>query len=255
MSAAALKSVPDIPVVPPGEDELPYDFGPPMESDVHLFQMNMLIEVLRLYFANRPDVYVGGNMAIYYSDLQVKRNDFRGPDFFVVLDTTNRKRKSWVVWQEERTPDLVIELLSESTERVDRGEKMKIYARSMHVPEYYLYDPLDERLEAYRLDPRTTTYFRVQPDERGDFTSEILGLRLGVRDGVYQNMDGPWLRWMLPSGEALPTAVERATREAERAAREAERATREAERAASLEAERDQLLALLRAQGIDPARG
>ncbi len=238
MSLLALKAVPDVPVVPPGEDELPYDFGPPMESDVHLFQMHMLIELLRLYWADRRDVYVGGNMAIYYSERQVKKNDFRGPDFFVVLDTNDRRRKSWVAWQEERTPDLVIELLSDSTESVDRGEKMRIYARAMRVSEYYLFDPLDGRLEAYRLDTHTLTYKRVQPDAAGAYTSDVLGLRLEVHEGTYQNMESGWLRFVRPDGTLLPTG--------------AELADEAAQRAQSAEAERDRLLALLRAHGVDP---
>lgn len=239
MSALALKSVPDVPVVPPGEDQLPYDFGPPMESDVHLFQMHLLIEVLRLHWEGRHDVYVGGNMAIYYSELQVKKNDFRGPDFFVVLDTNDRKRKSWVVWQEERTPDLIVELLSESTEIVDRVEKMRIYARAMHVAEYYLYDPLDQRLEAYRLYPEAMSYRRVDGGVP-EVLSGVLGMKLVIREGTYQGISGPWLRLALPDGTLLPTGAERAAR-----------AEQERDQVAQ---ERDRLLALLQANGIDPSR-
>src|SRR5262245_34654149 len=103
--------------IPPGEDDLPYDDGEPMDSERHLEQLSLLVEQLKLLWKDRDDVYVGGNMAIYFSELQAKKNDFRGPDVFVVLDTVKRERKSWVVWQEGgRTPDVVIELLSASTE-------------------------------------------------------------------------------------------------------------------------------------------
>lgn len=52
------------------------------------------------------------------------RKKFRGPDFFLVLDVEDRERKSWVVWQERmRFPDVVIELLSDSTREVDKVEK------------------------------------------------------------------------------------------------------------------------------------
>ena len=136
-----------LPVVPPGELELPFDFGPPMESEQHRQNMTLLIDALRLHLADRQDVYVAGNMALYFNELQVRKNDFLGPDVFVVLDTVNRPRRSWVVWQEGQTPDVVIELLSASTEDNDRGKKKQTYARSLHVPEYYLYDPLDGRFE------------------------------------------------------------------------------------------------------------
>lgn len=53
------------------------------------------------------------------------------------------RMRSWVVWQEDgRTPDGVIELLSATTETADRGEKMRIYAKLLREPEYYLFDPL-----------------------------------------------------------------------------------------------------------------
>ena len=68
------------------------------------------------------------------------KNDFKGPDVFVVLDTVRKDRKSWVVWEEEgRTPDVVIELLSESTEKADRGLKMRVYAKLLKVADKTIY--------------------------------------------------------------------------------------------------------------------
>jgi Uma2 family endonuclease len=97
-----------VPELPPGEDELPYDDGEPMDTERHRKQMNLLSGSLELAWDDRQDFYVGANMAVYFSELQVKKNDFRGPDLFVVLDTVRREHKSWVVWQEGgRTPERV----------------------------------------------------------------------------------------------------------------------------------------------------
>jgi len=76
------------PVAPPprGED-LPYSDGVPMESERHISQMVSLILSLRLAWKDRTDFYVGGNMSVYFSEPQSRKNDFRGPDVFVVLDT------------------------------------------------------------------------------------------------------------------------------------------------------------------------
>ncbi|AUX39213.1 hypothetical protein SOCE26_005960 [Sorangium cellulosum] len=212
-----------IPIPPPGEDELPYDDGEPMESERHREQMYLLIEVLKLFWQDRDDVYVGGNMAIYFSELQAKKNDFRGPDVFVVLETRKRERKSWVVWQEDgRTPDVVIELLSATTEAVDRGEKMRIYAKLLRVPEYYLFDPFTGVLEAYALDRATQSYERISHEANGDFTSARLRLRLGVRHGIYHGLATDWLRWLDLEGRVLPTGEEQA-----RAAEERAKAARE----------------------------
>lgn len=208
-----------------------------MESPEHLDNMTLSIDVLRRRYADRPDVFVGGNLGLYYSDLQVRNNDFRAPDLMVVFDAIpDRKRKSWVVWEENsRTPDLVIELLSASTEREDRGRKMRIYA-SLKVSEYFLYDPATEALEGYRL--ARGGYVRMLPRADGELESQVLDLRLSVGETLYQGSVRRLLRWKTMEGEPLPTGDELA-RQAEARADSAEA------RAAALEAR-------LRALGVDP---
>jgi len=220
---------PHVPTPPPGEDELPYSFGEPMESDRHRKQMYLLIEALELAWCDRDDVHIGGDMAIYFSETQTKKNDFRGPDVFVVLDTVRRERKSWVVWQEDgRTPDVVIELLSASTEHVDRGEKMRIYAKFLHVSEYYLFDPMTALLEGYELNPRAGGYNPIAVLPGGDLPCSRLGLRLGVRRGLYSGIETDWLRWIgedgrvFPVGQELAADVERLRADAEQRLADAE---------------------------------
>ena len=219
-----------VPTPPPGEDELPYSDGEPMDSERHRRQQALLTGSLELAWRDRDDVYVGGNMFVYFSETQVKKNDFRGPDVFIVLDTIRRERKSWVVWQEQgRTPDVVIELISESTEKVDRGDKMRIYAQLLHVPHYYLFDPLTGVLEGYALDVTKGRYMPMQPGPGGELPSPRLGLRLGVRRSIHQGIEADWLRWIDESGRALPTPEEqaRAAEEQARAAEEQARAAKE----------------------------
>lgn len=38
-------------------------------------------------------------MFLYLSEIQARTRHFRGPDFFLVMDTTRCERKSWVVWE------------------------------------------------------------------------------------------------------------------------------------------------------------
>jgi Uma2 family endonuclease len=225
---------PWIPAMPPGEDDLPCDDGVPMETPQHRNQMNLLISTLERAWMDRQDFFVGGNMFVYYSLEQVKTNDFRGPDVFVVLDAVRRSRKSWVVWQEGgRTPDVVIELLSESTEAIDRGVKMQIYARDLKVRDYYLFDPLSCVLEGYRLDPDTVTYERMAPEPGGDLACRRLGLRLGIRTGTYLGVTGDWLRWIDAQGAVLPSDEELARAAAEQARAAEERARSLAEELAA----------------------
>lgn len=129
--------------LPPTQAELPCDDGIPMESQRHKYQMDMLIDTLLPWLAQRSDGYVGGNMFVYFSLAQVKSQDFRGPDFFAVLGVPKKERLSWLVWEEGKSPDVVIELLSESTAAQDKNEKKLIYQNSLRVPEYFWFDPFN----------------------------------------------------------------------------------------------------------------
>jgi len=130
----------------PGEDDLPCDDGEPMESARHRDQMWLLIYSLKAYWSDR--ILRGGNMFIHYDP--DNRQRFRGPDFFLVLDVEDRERKSWVVWREGmRFPDVIIELLSDSTRTIDKGEKKALYERVFRTAEYYRYDPFSQEFLGY----------------------------------------------------------------------------------------------------------
>ncbi|MDY7016157.1 MAG: Uma2 family endonuclease, partial [Cyanobacteriota bacterium] len=114
-------------LLPPTQDELPCDDGIPMETQRHRDQLEILTNALVPWLAARDNGYVGGNMFVYFSLEQARNQDFRGPDFFAVLGVPKGERKSWVVWQEGKAPDIVIELLSPSTAQRDKDEKKRIY--------------------------------------------------------------------------------------------------------------------------------
>jgi Uma2 family endonuclease len=242
-----MSTLPEGYVAPPRGEDLPYSDGVPMESQKHVQQMTDLIQSLKLGMP-REDVFIGGNMFLYFSQLQSRRNDFRGPDVFVVVGVDPHERRSWVVWEEDgRAPDLIIELLSGSTEAEDRGRKMEVYAGSLRVPEYYLFDPVDGRLEAYALQPGDRRYTRRQPSSAHRFQSWSTQLELGVApDLVSYGIRGPWLRWFKPDGSVVPTPIELMTQEQQRADQEQQRADQERERADALAAE------LARLKGTSP---
>jgi Uma2 family endonuclease len=191
---------------PPTEDELPYDDGMPMETQRHALQLQLLIDPLRLFWADRDDVYVAGNMFVYFSLEQVRHQDFRGPDFFVVLGVPKRERKSWVVWQEGKGPDVVIDLLSESTAALDKGEKKAIYQDRLRVPEYFWFDPFSAEWAGFAL--RYRGYEALTEDSQGRLISRRLGLALVRWEGVYQEVEARWLRWATLDGALLPTPQE-----------------------------------------------
>lgn len=100
---------------PPDSEDLIYEDGIPMESDWHRAAMNLLIEILLYFWRHRSDVYVSGNIFVYFDPNQLKTRNFRGPDFFVVkgVKDSQRWREAWIVWQEDGlAPNFVIELTS-----------------------------------------------------------------------------------------------------------------------------------------------
>jgi Uma2 family endonuclease len=230
--------------LPPTQDELPYDDGEPMETPKHRAQMNLLIETLRGAFP-QPEVFIGGNMALYYSVLQARNQDFKAPDFFVVLDAIpDRERKSWVMWEENgKGPDVVIELLSDSTGREDRGRKREIY-QGLKVWQYYLFDPETCVLEGF-AQAGSFGFAPIPVEADGALPCERLGLRLRVREGTFQGRTTRWLRWESPDGVVLPTGEERAREEKARAEQEKARAD-------AAEARLAELTARLRALGLEP---
>ncbi len=172
----SLENVAEEIVVPPTDlwsDE------PPLESDRHREQMDLLINCLNWWWRDRTEFYVSGNLTIYYSPEQIKTQDFRGPDFFVVLGTERHPRKSWVVWGENgRYPNLIVELLSPSTAVVDRGLKKQIYQDIFRTPDYFLFDPETLELAGFHL--LDGQYQELIPNEKGWLWSQQLELYLGI---------------------------------------------------------------------------
>ena len=74
---------------------------PEMESSLHYMQLLLLVTSLEWVWRDRDDFFIGANLTIYFSRQQLKHRDFRGPDFFLVKNTTGEPRSSWVVWEEE----------------------------------------------------------------------------------------------------------------------------------------------------------
>ncbi|MFZ4443637.1 MAG: Uma2 family endonuclease [Planktothrix agardhii] len=207
-----------------------------MESTLHYLQLALLVSCLDWLWKDRTDYFIGANLTIYFSRQQLRNRDFRGPDFFLVRNTSKRPRKSWVVWEEEgKHPDLIIELLSNSTAETDKTTKKSLYQDQFRTQEYFWFSPDDLELTGFKLIGQE--YQVIIPNQQGLLASEVLGLFLGI----YQEK----LRYFTSEGDLVPTPEEAAL-QAENRANEAENRANEAQNRAKRLAEQ------LRSLGIEP---
>ncbi|MBD2625118.1 Uma2 family endonuclease [Trichormus variabilis] len=206
-----------------------YSDEPTVETELHLRQIILLFKCLEWLWKDRTDFYAVGNLSIYYSPHQKKTENFRGPDFFVVLGTERKTRKSWVVWEENgKYPHVIVEILSPTTAKIDRESKKELYQDTFRTPEYFWFDPYTLEFAGFQL--INGKYQPVKANEKGYLWSEQLGLYLGIYQGL--------LRYFTPEGNLVPTPEETAEKETQRAEKETQRAER--------------LAAKLRELNIDP---
>jgi Uma2 family endonuclease len=172
---------------------------PPLESDLHLQQIIILLSCLELLWQEKNDYYASGNLTIYYNEEQLKKRDFCGPDFFVVLDTEKRPRKSWVVWGEQgKYPNVIVEILSDSTANIDRNKKKILYQNTFRTPNYFWFDPNTLELQGFTI--LEGQYQAISANDRGYLWSEQLGLYLGIFERK--------LRYFTADGQLVPTPQE-----------------------------------------------
>ena len=157
--------------------------GQPMtESDPTRDYLIYAVDVLRQYFQSRDQVYVSGNLFIYYREGEP--GAVVSPDVFVIFGVSKRQRRSYKTWQEgNKLPAFILEITSRSTRRQDETDKPALYAQ-LGVQEYFQYDPtadyLSPQLKGRRR--RDGEYRPVEPHSVAESSlalrSEVLGLDL-----------------------------------------------------------------------------
>ena len=206
---------------PTPPSDLIFDDGEPLESPRHRIGMNVLIRSSQQAMRERTDFFAGGNMFVYYSRSQAMNRDFRGPDFFAALEVDgSRERKAWIVWEEDgRYPDVIVELLSSSTEAVDRGVKKSLYEKVFKTPDYFIFNPFAANsLQGWRLQ-LGDGYQPLQPNSQGMLWCETLKLWLGTWEGSIEREPATgtchWLRFYDPDGNLVPLPEEQERQRAE----------------------------------------
>ncbi len=200
----------------------PESDGKPMaETDTHIDLLIYLREALSDYFRDDPDVYIAGNLFVYYE--AGDPTQVVAPDVFVVRGVPKHDRRVYKVWEEGEAPDVVFELTSQSTRKEDLGPKKGIY-EMLGVGEYFIFDPFADYLEPRLIGFRLAEWGYRRIEDEAPLTSQVSGLELHV--------EGETLRLVDPTtGEKLLTPLEaqEALRQMQAAYHQAEEARRKAE--------------------------
>lgn len=173
------------------------DGRPVGETPAHVRNLVLGTDILEAWFAGDPQVFVAGNMFIYY--VPRNRRKHVSPDVFVVCGVAKDKpRKKYLLWEEGKGPDLVIELTSTTTAKQDLGRKKQLYREILGVREYVLFDPYGECLQ-----PALQGFLLQEGDDvpmpivSGRLPSAVLGLHFeahGEDLRLYDPATGQWLR-------------------------------------------------------------
>ncbi len=183
----------------------PESDGKPMaETDTHANLLMNLRLSLDNYFRDDSNVYVSGNLLVYY----VEGNPSKcvAPDVFVVRGAQKGQRRIYKLWEESVVPQIVIELTSRKTWKEDLQIKWRLY-EELGVQEYFIFDPeydyLDDPLVGYKLENGKYVELEIKD---GRAKSEVLGLEL-VNTGETLRLFDPNSNQFLPTPQEAQERV------------------------------------------------
>lgn len=231
----------------PDHTQLPESDGAFVENFQELPQQMLLTDsLLPVLNCLRPDgqFAIGHDSGIYWRHTDPPLRGALAPYWFLVLGVPalldGQIRRSYVLWQEQVPPLVVLEFVSgDGSEERDRtpGEgKFWGYEQRIRPAYYGIYEVNPGRIEMYQAIRHQFPI--MEPNANGRYPIAELGVELGIWKGFFATFDLPWMRWWDNQGNLLLTGREQA---------EQERARAEAYRHRS-----ERLAARLRALGIDP---
>jgi Uma2 family endonuclease len=237
----------DLPSEDPEEPGLPDEF--------HDLQPQLLSRTLQLGDVSRENYFTASDLNLYYDvkhPLWHKR-----PDWFLVVNVPRLYdgkdlRRSYVVWQEGRSPDVVVEFLSPGTDREDLGRfydeaesaresftsepgkppgKFEMYEQVLRVPHYIVYSRYTQKLRYFKLIGRQYQEQELQTQNPRLWLDD-LRIGLGIWAGDFDGVPSHWLRWCDRQGNWLLTDTEQEELEKEQAQLEKEQAQAQLRRTA-----------------------
>jgi Uma2 family endonuclease len=196
----------------PSAEELPDSNDTPVDNELQDLIPSLLKAVLALLWGNRWDWFFGVDMEIYYH----AKESAIVPDGFLSLGVQRfideNLRLSYVLWEEQVVPMLVLEVVSHKR-RGEYSRKKKLYGE-MGVLYYVVYNPLRRRkapLEVYKL---------VDGEYQLQFGNPVwlaeIGLGIGAERGSYQGINREWLYWYNEQRQRILTPEEQIEKERKR---------------------------------------
>jgi Uma2 family endonuclease len=167
----------------------PESDGTPMaETDLHRKLMLEIIFALSHFFRNDPNVYVSGNLFLYYVKGDPKKNV--APDIFFVRGAPKGDRRVYCLWEEKVAPQVVLEISSQHTFKDDVFKKFHIYQK-LGVREYFIFDPTSDYIKespliGFRLEDREYVEMELNGDR---LHSDELGLDLVIVENTLRLLD------------------------------------------------------------------
>lgn len=213
----------DLPSEDPEEPGLP-DVGDSPSKDVfHDLQPQLLSRTLSLTDYSRSHYYTASDLNLYYD---VKHPLWHErPDWFLVVDVPRLYndedlRRSYVVWQEGKSPDVVVEFLSPGTEAEDLGRfydetakipddspapqveveaspeprpkppgKFEVYERRLRIPHYIVYSRYSQHLRYFKLEGSLYQEQTLNPQNPLIWLAD-LQVGLGIWQGEFDEVPG-----------------------------------------------------------------
>lgn len=205
----------------PDHTRLPDTDGSIVENTQEHPQANLLTDCLlpRLHVLHPDGQFaVCCDVGIYWSHTPPDvLQGCKAPDWFYVPGVPpmlhGEVRRSYVMWQEQAVPLILVEFVSrdgsEEHDQTPGKGKFWVYEQMIRAPYYAIFDGWRNTLEVYHLE--NGRYQRMEANQAGRYPIPQLRIELGLWQGTYRDITGPWLRvWDADTGKLIPLSEERA---------------------------------------------
>lgn len=188
----------------PSAKDLPDSDDIPVDNELQDLIPHLLKVILALIWSERMDWFFGVDMGIYYDpdEPAIVPDGFLSVGVPRIIDSD--LRLSYVLWEEQKLPIIVLEIVSQ-TRRGEYSKKKEDYAQ-LGILYYVIYNPLRKkktRLEVYQLNNGEYELLQGEPV----WLSEIQ-LGIGRETGIYQGINREWLYWYDQQGKRYLTPEE-----------------------------------------------